>query len=162
MARPKRKRKWRNGSLRSLAVILDGDYPGRKEDRTLIRTFSWWERAVSRRIAEVAQPVKLLHGTLLIHTRSSAWAQELSFHEEDLLASVREVTPKVKRIRIRVGPMPPRRRAPDPRPPKIEPLPARELPGDVARALAHLGDDGLRDAVRLAACTSLAPGKATE
>ena len=159
MARSKRKRKWRNGSLRSLATILDGDYPGRKEDRTLIRTFSWWERAVSRRIAEVARPVKLLHGTLLIHTRSASWAQELSFHEEDLLASVREVTPKVKRLRIRVGPMPPPGQGPDVRPPKVEPLPVRELPGDVARALAHIADDDLRDAVRLAACTSLAPGK---
>jgi len=155
VARRKRKKKWRNGSLRSLADILDGAYPGRKEDKGLIRTFSWWEKAVSRRIAEVARPIKLAHGTLLIHTQSSSWAQELSFHEEDLLASVRQVSPKVKRIRIRVGPMPPPGQAPEPPPPKIRPLAMHELPGDVARALAHLADDEVRDAVRLAACTSL-------
>lgn len=155
MARRKRKRKWRTGSLRTIADILDGAYPGRKEDRTLIRTFSWWEAAVSRRIAEVARPVKLLHGTLLIHTRSSSWAQELSYHEEDMLASVRKVAPKVKRIRIRVGPMPPPGQAPDPPPPKTKPLAMHELPGNVARALAHVADDEVREAVSRAARMSL-------
>jgi len=138
-----------------MADILDGAYPGRREDRGLIRTFSWWERAVSRRIAEVARPVKLSHGTLVIHTRSSAWAQELSFHEEDLLNSIREVVPLVKRVRIRVGPMPRPGQAPDPPPPKVRPLPATDLPGNIARALAHVSDDEVRDVLSKAACTSL-------
>ena len=103
----RRRGKARNGSLRSLADILDGAYPGRVQDRPLIRTFSWWERAVTRRIAEVARPVKLSHGTLIVHTKSSSWAQELSFHEEDLLASIRKVVPMVRRLRIKTGPMPP-------------------------------------------------------
>lgn len=138
-----------------MAEILDRAYPGRPADRVMIRTFSWWDRAVSPRIVEVARPVKLSHGTLIIHTRSSAWAQELTFHEEDLLRSVREQVPAVKRLRIRVGPMPPAAQRPDPKPPKVTPLPVSELPGDIARALAHLGDDDLRAAVRRAVCTSL-------
>lgn len=152
----------RKGSLLPLSTILTGAYPGRTEDLTLIRTFSWWERAVSRRIAEVARPVRLSHGTLTVHTRSSVWAQELSFHEEDLLASVRAVVPQVQRIRIKVGEMPPPGQAPDPPPPKVEPLKLTELPADIARALARIGDDDLRATLGRAACTSLGTVKEPE
>lgn len=158
MAKPGRGR--RSGSLRSIADILVGAYPGRTDDLTLIRTFSWWERAVSRRIAEVARPVRLSHGTLYVHVRSSVWAQELTFHEEELLASVRRVVPSVRRMRIKVGPMPPPGQAPDPPPPETEPLSVGELPGDVARALARVSDDRVREAVTKAACMQL--GKARE
>ncbi|MBX3274068.1 MAG: DUF721 domain-containing protein [Sandaracinaceae bacterium] len=142
-----------------MADILAGTYPGRTEDLTLIRTFAWWERAVSRRIAEAARPVKLSHGTLYVHTRSSAWAQELTFHEEELLASVRRVAPAVQRIRIKMGPMPPPGQAPDPVPPKTVPLPMTELPGEIARALAKIGDDRVREVVGRAACTTLGAAK---
>ncbi|MCA9607699.1 MAG: DUF721 domain-containing protein [Myxococcales bacterium] len=145
----------RSGSLRSISDILVGAYPGRTDDLTLIRTFSWWERAVSRRIAEVARPVRLSHGTLYVHVRSSVWAQELTFHEEELLASVRRVVPSVRRIRIKVGPMPPPGQAPDPPPPETEPLAFAELPGDVARALARVSDDEVREALTRAACMQL-------
>lgn len=155
MARRRRKQKRRTGSLRSLADILDGAYPGRTQDRTLIRTFSWWERAVSRRIAEAARPVQLKHGTLVIHTQSSSWAQELSFLQDDLLASVQKVAPMVKRMRIRVGPMPPPGQPPDPPPPKVRPLDVSLLPANIARALAHVGDDHLRDVLSAAARMSL-------
>ena len=151
----RRKGKWRKGSLRSIADILDGAYPGRPEDRVLIRTFSWWDRAVSPRIVAVARPIKLSHGTLIIHTRSASWAQELSFHEEDLLRSVQESVPGVKRLRIKVGPMPRAAQLPDPPKPKVKLLPLAELPGDIARALARVGDDRVRDAVTRAARTSL-------
>ncbi len=151
--------KRRNGSLRSIADILVGAYPGRTEDLTLVRTFAWWDRAVTRRIAEVARPVRLSHGTLVVHVRSSVWAQELTFHEEDLLRSVRAVVPAVRRLRIKVGPMPPPGQAPDPPPEIIEPLPVTELPGDLARALAKIGDDRLREVVGRAACTTLGAEK---
>lgn len=141
--------------MRSISDILDGAYPGRAADRQLIRTFSWWDKAVSERIADAARPVKLSHGTLIVHTRSSAWAQELSFHEADLLRSVQEQVPKVQRIRIRVGRMPPAPPKKDPPPPKVIPLPVGSLRGDIARALAHLGDDELRDVLSRAARTSL-------
>jgi len=151
----RRFRRHRKGSLRSIADILDAAYPGRRTDRPLIRTFSWWERAVSRRIAEVARPVRLKHGTLIVHCKSSAWAQELSFQQEDLLASIRELVPQVKRVRVKVGPMPKPGQAPDPEPPRTRPLSTLELPGDVARELARIGDDDVRDALSRAACMSL-------
>ncbi len=109
------------------------------------------------RIAQHARPVDLKRGTLTIHTRTAAWAQELSFHEADLLAAIRARIGAVTRLRIRVGPMPPPPKPPKPPPPKVEPLRVGQLPSDVARALAHVDDDALRDALTKAACTSLAP-----
>ena len=137
--------------------MLDGVYPGEPERRVMIRTFSWWDREVPRRVVEKARPVTIRNGTLVVHTASTAWAQELSFHERDLLASVQRAVPGVKRIRIKVGPMPPPPPAPEPPPPPTIPLDVAELPAGVARALAHIGDDELRDVLTKAACTSLAP-----
>jgi hypothetical protein len=153
MARQKRRR----GALLSIAQLLDRAYPGQKTDRVLIRTFSWWDRTVPERISRAARPVKLRDGTLLIHTRSAGWAQELSFFEEDLLRSVQAQVPDVKRLRIRVGPMPPPPKPQDAPPQKTVPIPVTELPPRIARELARIGDDGLREAVTRAACTSLAP-----
>jgi hypothetical protein len=147
----------RNGELLSLAQLLDRTYPGQPRDRPLVRTFSWWDRTVPERVAANARPVRLAGGTLIVHTRSSAWAQELSFHERDLLESVRAAVPSVRRLRIRVGRMPPPPPPPEKPPPKTVPLSIGELPGEVARALAGVGDDRLRDTLTKAACTSLAP-----
>lgn len=158
MARRGKNRKRRQaGPPISLAQLLDRTYPGRSDDRPLVRTFSWWDRTVPPRIAKRARPVRLAGGTLVIGTRSASWAQELSFHEAELLASVQAAVPEVRRIRIRVGRMPPPPPPPPAPPPKTEPLEVTQLPGDVARALARVGDDGLRDALTRAACTSLAP-----
>ena len=55
-----------------------------------------------------------------------------------------------------------RTKPPDPPPPKVIPLPVSALPGDVARALAHLGDDDVRTAVSKAACTSMGKIEETE
>jgi hypothetical protein len=155
MARRRAKR--RNGGLFALGDILEGAYPGRAEDRPLLVTFAWWDRVVPPRIARNARPVDLRSGTLIVHTRSSTWAQELSFHEADLLKSIRARIKTVHRLRIRVGPMPPPPPEPKPPAPKIPPLPVTELPGDVARSLARVGDDRLRDALTKAACAVLAP-----
>lgn len=147
----------RSGSLASLAQILDGAYPGRREDKPLLRTFSWWDHTVSERIARNARPVKLANGTLVIHTSTASWAQELSFFEADLLASVRKKVPAVRRLRIYMGPMPPAPTRPDPPAVKVLPIEIGELPGDIARALARVGDDSLREALTRAVCTCLAP-----
>lgn len=155
-ARHRRRRRGKVEPL-SIAQLLDGRYVGRAADRPLVRTFSWWDRTVPRRIAERARPVRLHEGTLVVHTASSAWAQELSFHERDLLASVQKEVPSVRRLRISVGPMPPPPPPPLPIPPKTIPLRVTQLPSDVARELARIGDDELRDALTRAACTSLAP-----
>ncbi|MEC7522953.1 MAG: DUF721 domain-containing protein [Myxococcota bacterium] len=153
MARRRGKR--RQGSMVRIADLLDRTYPGRAEDKPLLRTFSWWDRTVSPRIAQAARPIKLSYGTLIVHTKSAAWAQELTFHEQDLLASVQKAVPKVKRLRIRVGPFADPPAPPEKPPPAVVPLNAAELPPRVARELARIGDDALRDAVTKAACMSL-------
>jgi hypothetical protein len=140
-----------------LGDILDGAYPGRAEDRPLLQTFGWWDRTVPTRVAKHARPVKLQKGLLVIHTRTAAWAQELSFSEADLLASIRARIPSVKRLRIGVGQMPRPPKPPKPPPPKIAPVPVSQLPGDVARALARVSDDRLREVMTRAVCTSMAP-----
>jgi hypothetical protein len=156
MAR-KKKRK-RGGQPRSIGDILDGAYPGSAEDRPLLTTFGWWDRTVPPRVSKNARPVSLRRGTLIVHTRTSAWAQELSFHEHDLLRSVQARVPSIVRVRIRVGPIDTvAPTQPRPKPPKVQPLAVGQLPSDVARALAHLGDDRLREAVTKAACAALAP-----
>ena len=140
-----------------IADVLDGAYPGTKADRVMIRTFSWWDRTQPRRIVENARPIKIRDGVLYLHTPSAAWAQELSFHKEDLLRSIQRVVPSIQDLRVKVGFMPPPPPPVDPPPPKTQPLPATQLPGDVARALARVGDDELREMLTHAACLSLAP-----
>jgi hypothetical protein len=158
-AKRKTKKK-RGGPLRMLGDILEGAYPGRPDDKPLVRTFSWWDRTVPARIAKNARPFELRRGVLVIHTKGSAWAQELSFHEEDLLGRIQKRVPAVKRLHVRVGPLPPGPKEHAPRPPKIPPLRVSQLPSDVARALAHVGDDALRTALTRAVCAALAPDPA--
>lgn len=93
----------------------------------------------------------------MIHTRTAAWAQELSFHEADLLASVSARVPSIKRVRVQVGPMPPPPEPPKPPPPKVTPIEVARIPGEIARELARVGDDALRETLTRAVCTSLAP-----
>lgn len=114
------------------------------------------------RIAQHARPVALRRGTLVVHTRTAAWAQELSFHEADLLASIRARVPAIKRVHIQVGPMPPPPKPAQPPAPKVTPLPVSRLPGEIARELALVGDDRLRDTLTRAVCTSLAPSREPE
>lgn len=142
---------------RAIGDILDGAYPGRPEDRPLLQTFGWWDRTVPQRIAKNARPVALRRGTLVVHTRTTAWAQELSFHEADLLASVSARVPSIKRVRVQVGPMPPPPAPPKPPAPKITPMEVARIPGEIARELARVGDDVLRETLTRAVCTSLAP-----
>jgi hypothetical protein len=141
----------------TIGDILDGAYPGRVEDRPLLQTFGWWDRTVPQRIAKNARPVALRRGVLVVHTRTTAWAQELSFHEVDLLASVSARVPSIKRLRIQVGPMPPPPKPPAPPPPKVTPIEIGRIPGEIARELARVGDDALRETLTRAVCTSLAP-----
>lgn len=140
-----------------LGDVLEGAYPGRA-NRPLVRTFTWWDRVVPERIAKNARPVGLERGELVVHTKSSVWAQELSFHREDLLARIRARVPAVKKLHVRVGPMPPPPAKPKPPAPKIPPLAIGQLPADVARSLARVADDGVRNALTRAACAALAPG----
>ncbi|MEM1413855.1 MAG: DUF721 domain-containing protein [Myxococcota bacterium] len=121
------------------------------------RLFAWWVRALPPRVVERARPVRLRHGTLHVHCASSAWAQELSFMADTLLARVQVFAPdlRIRDLRFRVGPLPAIPRDTRFLPPPPPRRPATELPEDVGRALARIHDDELRQAVARAASYSL-------
>jgi hypothetical protein len=155
-------RKRRRGKVQHVSKVLDAAYPGREPaDLAAVRAFAWWDKVVPARVARNARPVRLVRGTLIVHARTAAWSQELSFLQADLLNAIQERAPTagVQRLRMQVGPLPPPpTRMVKPKP-KVQPIEVGELPGELARAIAHVKDDALRDVVSLAARTSLADGK---
>src|SRR5690606_6113035 len=124
------------------------------------QVFRWWDRAVPPLVAANARPVSLRGGVLTIHVASSTWAQELSYLREQLRASLALRVPslRLKELKIRVGPLPdpPRDHRPDVLPPPHKPLPIESLPEDLARSLAGIGDNALRETIARAAAVSLA------
>ena len=152
-------RKRRKGELAPLSRLLTRAYPTNEpEELKAIRVFGWWDKAVPPRVARNARPYRLYEGVLTVHTTTAAWASDLDFLRPQLLESVQRYAPnaKVREIRIRVGKLPdlPVRPAPE-EPEPIEPI--AELPEEIARALAAVGDDSVRDAVAAAAKMALAP-----
>jgi hypothetical protein len=154
-----RRRRNRSGDAR-LGELVSRVYPASEPtELQAIRAFGFWERAMPARVVENARPVRLRRGTLVVHVRTSAWAQELSFLQHQILDSIQKHAPDagVRDIRIRVGPVPDTGRAraskgPAPQAPIRKPT---NLPEDVARALATVQDDDLRDAIARAAASSL-------
>ncbi len=151
-------KKKRGGEPRALAELMSRAYPAREPDEAaLIRAYSWWQKAVPERVVARARPVRLVHGTLVVHTATSAWALELDHLRETLLASVQKHAPfaRVREIRFRVGPLPdvPQRTREEPRRPS--PVAVANLPDELARALATIDDDELRDAIGHAASIAL-------
>lgn len=66
-----------------------------------------WPEIVGPQVARAAEPVALQGETLVVHTRNSAWSQELSFRKELLLTRLRERLGGdfVRDIRFRVAPI---------------------------------------------------------
>ena len=148
----------RGGTPRSLAELVRRVYPSREpEDAAAIRVFTWWRRAVPARVFARARPVRLSHGTLYVHTASPAWALELHHLEPQLLASVQKHAPeaRIRELRFKMGPLPdvPAGSRPDRKRP--EPVAVASLPESLARALASIDDDDLREAISSAAAVSL-------
>jgi hypothetical protein len=148
----------RGGTPRSLSDLVRRVYPGREpEDAAAIRVFTWWRRAVPARVFARARPVRLSHGTLYVHTASPAWALELHHLEPQLLASVQKHAPeaRIRELRFKMGPLPdvPAGSRPDRKRP--EPVAVAALPESLARALASIDDDDLREAISSAAAVSL-------
>jgi hypothetical protein len=119
-----------------------------------------WAAAVGADVARNAWPARVTRdGTLLVHTSSSAWAEELS-HLEPLLRSKLESLAPL-RIRFAVGPLPdpsvlPVSQPPEPDAAVRQPTPAQRAEGE---ALAFgIEDDQLRRAVARLAAHVLARG----
>lgn len=148
----------RKSSPTALGEVVRAVYPSREpEDVTAIRVFHWWRRAVSERIHRRARPVRLYAGILYVHTATSAWASELEYMKEQLLASVRKRAPeaRVRGIHFRVGPLPDLPEPTRPDPPLPTPVAVHTLPEPLARVLAGIDDDDLREAIGAAASVAL-------
>jgi len=160
---PKKRKKKRKGPPRGPATIRElvpRVYPSHEpEDLRLVRALAWWDRHVPPRIVKNVRPAKLTRGLLVFHAVTSAWAQELTMllprFTPGLIAAVPGLDAKM--MRVKVGPLPPRPPSPYAKAPPIPPLDIQQLPDAVARALAAIGDDDVRDAVARAAAQSLAP-----
>jgi hypothetical protein len=149
----------RKGKLESIAKLIDQVYPSHQpEEVRALRVFAAFTRAAPARILRNALPVSYKHNVLTVHTTTAAWANALSLESAQLLAKLRfrlkDIT--VQRIAFRVGKLPevPEQVQPEPPPPKL--LPLERLPPELARELAHIADDGLRERVARAISISLA------
>jgi hypothetical protein len=137
---------------------LSKAYPGRSQEEVeAIQVFGAFMRALSPRIVKNARPVRLHKGLLTVHTTTSAWANTLQLEGEALLTLIKRVAPKarVRKMVFRVGELP---NAAAPVARDAEPertIPISELPEDIARELARIQPDNLREAVAKAAAAAL-------
>ena len=152
---PRRKR----GGIQHISGLIARAYPrSEPPELSAMRAFAWWCKAVPPRVVKNALPVQLRRGVLTVNTTTSAWAGTLQYESDRFLEAISRHAPEaaVKTIRFQVGalpdmPLPPRKRKALP-PPK----PLVELPESVARELARIANDDLRDVVARAASTGLA------
>lgn len=147
----------RRGLLVGLSDLIPKVYPASEpEEAKSLRVFSAYSRSVSARVLENARPVRFQEGVLMVNTSTSTWANALSLESTQILADTRRRARgvKVAKIVFRTGPLPQLPPA-APIPPKLVPIGLEQLPDQVARELASINDDALRDAVTRAAVTAL-------
>ncbi len=113
-----------------------------------------WAAAVGARIAERTRPLAIEDGVLVVRAATSVWASELSLLSDALLARLRAAGVRVKGLRFRVGTIEPPERSAALRSAKV-PAPVA-LDPQVARVLARVEDDELREAIERAARANLA------
>ena len=146
--------------MESVSALVARVYPGRsREELDAVRAFGAFIRALSPRILRNARPVKLSRGTLFVNTSNSAWANSLQLESESLLAKVKRTAPdaRIRKLVFRAGPLPDAA-LPLPHTPLVmtEGIPLKELPGEIARELARIHNDDVREAVARAASVGLA------
>lgn len=152
------RRRGKASEPKPLGDLVTKVYPSKEpDDVKAIRAFGFWEKAVPERVARNARPVALVRGALIVHTTTSVWAQEIDLLKEQLLDSMRKVSPRhgVRYLRAKVGPMPPRINDRKPTRPKAPAVPVASLPEELARELGRVGDDEVRDAITKAAAVGL-------
>jgi hypothetical protein len=113
-----------------------------------------WAAAVGARIAERTRPLAIENGVLIVRAATSVWASELSLLSDALIARLHRAGVNVRALRFRVGPVEPPERTIEIRTAKV-PRPT-ELDPRVARTIARVKDDDLRETIAEAARTNLA------
>jgi hypothetical protein len=152
----------RKGKMQAISALVTKVYPsGPPGEVQTARLLAAWGKVVSRRVLENARPVRFGHGTLTVHTANSAWANALSLEVDSILARLRGRVPGVRldRIAFRSGPLPelPEQFRERKRP---EVLPLRRLPEELARELARVANDDLRNVLQRAVAVTLARDQA--
>ncbi len=105
-----------------------------------------WSRIVGPRIAERSEPVALESGVLVVRVASHAWASELGFVAEDIVARLRATKFAVKTLQFRVGAVDPPRRPPERTTSRRVPAPL-PIPDEIKASLAKVEDEELRRAI---------------
>jgi len=149
----------RKGNLEAIGKLIGKVYPAQEpEEARALRVFAAFTRAVPERILRNARPVSYRHGILTVHTATAAWANALSFESAQLIAKLRArlTDAPLQRLQFRVGRLPDIPVAVQPEPPLRKLIPLAELPEELARELARIADDGLREGVARAMSASLA------
>ncbi|MEY4580185.1 MAG: Dna[CI] antecedent, DciA [Pseudomonadota bacterium] len=147
--------------MENLWALVARVYPSQsREEFQAVRAFGAFTKALSPRVLRNARPVKYMRGTLIVHTSNSAWANSLQLETTGLLAKLKRVSPdsRVRKLVFRAGHLPDSV-IPLPHMPLIaaDPgVPLRELPEEIARGLARIQSDALREAVTRAASVGLA------
>jgi hypothetical protein len=145
--------------MENLSALVAKVYPGRgHEELAAVRVFGAFVRALSPRVLKNARPVRFSRGVLTVHTVNSAWASSLQLESESIITRITRLTPglRLSKLVFRSGPLPDAALPmPEDAPPKRS-VALEKLPDDVARALAHIHDDALREAVTRAALMGLA------
>jgi hypothetical protein len=113
-----------------------------------------WAAAVGARIAERTRPVAIESGVLVVRAATSVWASELSLLSDALIARLRAAGISVRALRFRVGAIEPPDRSIELRTAKVPP--PTELDPQVARTIARVKDEELREAITSAARANLA------
>lgn len=149
----------RQKSMQTLGGLMRKVYPAHAPDEAhAIRLLGCWGRVVSERILANARPVHYRGAVLTVHTTSASWANALSLEAPALMGKLRVRAPDVplQRLVFKVGRLPdlPEQIKPQPPPPQLLALDA--LPEDVARELARVNNDGLRERLARAITISLA------
>jgi hypothetical protein len=153
-------RKRGRGGMENLSILVARVYPSQSsEDLAAVRAFGAFMRALSPRILNNARPFKLWRGNLTVHTSNSAWANSLQLEHDSILAKLRRVSPDagIRKLIFRAGTLPDAAIPLPELPPVERGIPLRELPEELARELARIHHDELREAVKRAASIGLAP-----
>lgn len=149
----------RQGGIEGLSSLVGKVYPSQQPDEVrAMRVFGAFGKAMPARVQGNAGPVSFKAGVLTVHTTTASWANALSLESGQIIARLRLRIPDVpvQRIVFRVGKLPELPDTVKEEKPGVKLLPVTQLPEDVARELARIGDDGLREAVAHAASISLA------
>lgn len=145
--------------MQHISGLVARAYPrSEPPDMKAMRAFAWWCKAAPLRVVKNARPVRLSRGVLTVNTSTAAWADTLQYESDRILQALARHAPEaaVKKVRFQVGPLPDIPLPPRKKRQKAPPTPLSELPESVARQLARIADDDLRDAVARAAATGLA------